>query len=143
MLEKGEKPLCSHGSSGAVGSPSYRSYGGAEEPSLMELGNRFDGMHGARTSSATSRYLPPVKQESTGSDLLMTGGDDPGAALIDLRPFMNPAVITVQQLCSVSRVYSLFRSLGLRHLAVVDRDNTVKGIITRKELMSTFEKDLF
>ena len=71
------------------------------------------------------------------------GGDDPGAALIDLRPFMNPAVITVQRLCSVSRVYSLFRSLGLRHLAVVDRDNTVKGIITRKELMSTFEKDLF
>jgi chloride channel 7 len=71
------------------------------------------------------------------------GGADPGAVLVDLRPFLNPSPVAVQEECSVSRVYTLFRSLGLRHLAVTDRSNRVRGVITRKELMSTFEKDLF
>ena len=34
----------------------------------------------------------------------------------------------------LSKVRTLFRSLGLRHLVVVNSDNTVYGIVTRKEL---------
>ena len=36
---------------------------------------------------------------------------------------------------SLHRTYIIFRTLGLRHLTVVDGANRVVGIITRKDLM--------
>jgi len=62
---------------------------------------------------------------------------------VDLRPIMNPVPISVQLQCPLSRVFVLFRSLGIRHLCVVDSRNEVQGIITRKEIMSSFDQDLF
>jgi predicted transcriptional regulator len=43
---------------------------------------------------------------------------------------------------SCRQVHTLFRSLGLRHLVIVNSDNTVDGIMTRKELLPTFNNDL-
>ena len=62
---------------------------------------------------------------------------------MDLRPFMNPVPITVHEDCTLSKVFVLFRSLGIRHLVVVNRYNEVRGMITRKEIMSSFDQDLF
>ncbi|KAJ8609537.1 hypothetical protein CTAYLR_006025 [Chrysophaeum taylorii] len=53
---------------------------------------------------------------------------------LDLRPYADTAPFTVQDCASVQRTYKLFRTLGLRHLIVVDGANRVKGIITRKDL---------
>ena len=39
---------------------------------------------------------------------------------IDISPYMNPDPLTVQPGCSMARVYSLFRGVGLRHLCVVN-----------------------
>lgn len=36
---------------------------------------------------------------------------------------------------SVERTYVLFRTMGLRHLIVVDEQHTVKGMVTRKDLL--------
>ena len=36
---------------------------------------------------------------------------------------------------SVDRTYILFRTMGMRHLMVIDEHNHVRGIITRKDLM--------
>jgi chloride channel 7 len=69
--------------------------------------------------------------------------DDVLAERIDLRPFMNPVPISVQPGCPLSRVFTLFRSLGIRHLVVVDAHNMIIGIIGRKEIMSSFDQDLF
>jgi len=66
-----------------------------------------------------------------------------GGAILDLRPIMNPVPITVQRECPLSRVFTLFRSLGMRHLVVTDDTNEVVGIISRKEIMSSFDQDLF
>ncbi|KAL7749344.1 hypothetical protein RI367_005215 [Sorochytrium milnesiophthora] len=38
---------------------------------------------------------------------------------------------SVQSTCAVSKAYRMFRSLGLRHLTVVNGDNRVIGILTR------------
>lgn len=53
---------------------------------------------------------------------------------LDLRPYTDTAPFTVQDCGSVQRTYKIFRTLGLRHLIVVDAANRVKGIITRKDL---------
>lgn len=62
---------------------------------------------------------------------------------IDLRPYYNVAAIFVTGECNVARIYTLFRSLGIRHLPIVNDDFEVIGIITRKEIMSDFSRDLF
>jgi hypothetical protein len=40
---------------------------------------------------------------------------------IDLGPYVNPSYYVVQEDASLSKVYTLFRTLGLRHLCVIPR----------------------
>ncbi|XP_073241791.1 chloride channel protein D-like [Porites lutea] len=54
---------------------------------------------------------------------------------INLSPYVNHSAPTVQDTFSLHRTYIIFRTLGLRHLTVVDERNRVRGIITRKDLM--------
>ncbi|KXZ47514.1 hypothetical protein GPECTOR_35g952 [Gonium pectorale] len=67
------------------------------------------------------------------------GGGDGGWSLengvIDLTPYINTSVFMVPDSFSVERTYVLFRTMGLRHLIVVDEQHTVKGIVTRKDLL--------
>lgn len=53
---------------------------------------------------------------------------------VDLRAILNPTTYTVICSASFTRIYKLFRSLGLRHLVVTDDRNHVVGMITRKDL---------
>ncbi|XP_074647081.1 H(+)/Cl(-) exchange transporter 7-like [Tubulanus polymorphus] len=53
---------------------------------------------------------------------------------IDLRPYMNPAPYLVLETMSLPRLFKLFRGLGLRHTVVIDHQNNVIGIVTRKDL---------
>ncbi|PRP79189.1 hypothetical protein PROFUN_13069, partial [Planoprotostelium fungivorum] len=53
---------------------------------------------------------------------------------MDLEPYINLHPYTVHSDTSFGRVFRLFRSMGLRHLCVVDEANHVVGIITRKDL---------
>uniref|UniRef100_A0ACB8FDR4 Uncharacterized protein n=2 Tax=Sphaerodactylus townsendi TaxID=933632 RepID=A0ACB8FDR4_9SAUR len=55
---------------------------------------------------------------------------------INLEPYINKSAVSVQAHFSLQRTYVIFRSLGLRHLTIVDLQNQVVGIITRKDLMS-------
>lgn len=73
--------------------------------------------------------------------VLQEDGDD--RLEIDLAPYMTRVPMAVQPACPLSRVFVLFRSLGLRHLCVVNHQNMLVGIITRKEIMSSFDNDLF
>ncbi|KAK9853352.1 hypothetical protein WJX84_009701 [Apatococcus fuscideae] len=57
------------------------------------------------------------------------------ALMLNLGPYVNTSAPSVQSSFSVERAHMLFRSLGLRHLTVVDAHNRVRGIITRKDLL--------
>ncbi|XP_072298731.1 H(+)/Cl(-) exchange transporter 7 isoform X2 [Eucyclogobius newberryi] len=59
---------------------------------------------------------------------------DERECMMDLTEFMNPTPYTVPQDTSLPRVFKLFRALGLRHLVVVDEENRVVGLVTRKDL---------
>ncbi|KAM4684536.1 chloride channel protein C-like [Amazona ochrocephala] len=54
---------------------------------------------------------------------------------INLEPYINRSAMSVQAHFSLQRTYIIFRTLGLRHLTVVDPQNQVVGVITRKDLM--------
>ena len=54
---------------------------------------------------------------------------------IDLEPYINRSAPRIEENFSLHRTYIVFRTLGLRHLMVVDMANRVVGIITRKDLM--------
>uniref|UniRef100_A0A7S3G1X6 Chloride channel protein n=1 Tax=Palpitomonas bilix TaxID=652834 RepID=A0A7S3G1X6_9EUKA len=53
---------------------------------------------------------------------------------LDLTPYMNPAAYTVSHVAPLSRVFRIFRYLGLRHLPVLSRGGQVMGMITRKDI---------
>eukprot|EP00054_Salpingoeca_dolichothecata_P002909 m.24465 g.24465 ORF g.24465 m.24465 type:complete len:784 (+) comp13387_c0_seq1:82-2433(+) len=53
---------------------------------------------------------------------------------MDVRPYMSPSILTIKPDCPLPRVFLIYRSLGLRHIPVLDDHSQVKGIITRKEL---------
>ncbi|KAM9780332.1 H(+)/Cl(-) exchange transporter 7 [Neosynchiropus ocellatus] len=59
---------------------------------------------------------------------------DEKECMMDLSEFMNPTPYTVPQETSLPRVFKLVRALGLRHLVVVDDENRVVGLVTRKDL---------
>lgn len=45
---------------------------------------------------------------------------------IDLKPYMNPSPYVVVQESTLSRIFRLFRTMGLRHLIVVNKFNQVR-----------------
>ena len=54
---------------------------------------------------------------------------------IDLEQYINKSAPRIEENFSLHRTYIVFRTLGLRHLMVVDMASRVVGIITRKDLM--------
>jgi CBS-domain-containing membrane protein len=48
---------------------------------------------------------------------------------------MHTCIHHTQEDTSLSKVYTLFRQLGLRHLAVIPRASEVAGVITRHDLL--------
>eukprot|EP01038_Epipyxis_sp_PR26KG_P004229 gene4229-6005_t len=55
---------------------------------------------------------------------------------LDLRPYIDSSPYTINEHASVQRTYRMFRTLGLRHLTVINRHNQVLGIITRADLVA-------
>lgn len=54
---------------------------------------------------------------------------------MDLRPYMNPSPYTALMDTCVTQVFEVFRTMGLRHLVVLDNQGRALGLITRKDLI--------
>ena len=52
---------------------------------------------------------------------------------LDLRPYVDAAAF-INEHATIQRAYRMFRTLGLRHLCVVNHSNEVQGILTRADL---------
>ncbi len=57
------------------------------------------------------------------------------AAVRLVHPCVIPTHAQVLDSFSVERTYILFRTMGVRHLVVIDEHNHVRGIVTRKDLL--------
>jgi chloride channel 7 len=56
---------------------------------------------------------------------------------LDLRPYIDVSAYTINDAATVQRTYRMFRTLGLRHLCVVNKRNELQGIVTRANLTET------
>lgn len=61
---------------------------------------------------------------------------------LDLAQIMQKSPFTIDELCPLPRVWRLFRSMGLRHLVVLDQEHCVVGIITRADLLAASNVDI-
>jgi CBS-domain-containing membrane protein len=57
------------------------------------------------------------------------------AAPLALGPVVNTSSYCVNEKMSILRAYSLFRTMGCRHMVVVDIGNRVVGVLTRHDLV--------
>jgi chloride channel 7 len=55
---------------------------------------------------------------------------------VDLKPYIDRGAFVVQETFSLKTTYTMFRSMGLRHVVVVDALNSVVGMITRHNLVA-------
>ena len=76
---------------------------------------------------------PPATPRAGGA--LTEGVDLFSGRVLELREYVNRSAPYVPDSFSVLRAYDLFRSLGLRHLPVVDERGRAAGMVTRKELL--------
>ena len=53
---------------------------------------------------------------------------------LDIRPIMGTSPYSINESSSIAKCYRFFRTMGLRHLIVLDNGHRVTGIITRKDI---------
>ncbi|KNC96934.1 uncharacterized protein SPPG_07758 [Spizellomyces punctatus DAOM BR117] len=66
---------------------------------------------------------------------------DPTSTRIDMTAIMNVSPTIVREDATAAKVFSVVRSLGLRHVMVVDRDGFLVGLVTRKDLLRGMHGD--
>lgn len=107
-------------------------------PQLLVLMDRMSRIWVSRTDMVYSHQeyqtklawnLPKLQ------DILSAYDEEDYSREIDLSPYMNITVYSVNQEFAVSEAYTMFRTLGLRHLVVVSERNKLKGMITKKDLL--------
>ncbi|KAL8026268.1 hypothetical protein ABFX02_14G016300 [Erythranthe guttata] len=87
-----------------------------------------------------TEFVKPVSSKGISIDDIYLTPDDM-EMYIDLAPFLNPSPYVVPEDMSLTKVYNLFRQLGLRHILVVPRASRVIGMITRKDLLIEDNED--
>ncbi|KAI3754874.1 hypothetical protein L1987_54666 [Smallanthus sonchifolius] len=87
-----------------------------------------------------SDFVKPVTSKGLSINDIHLSPDDL-EMYIDLAPFVNPSPYVVPEDMSLTKVYNLFRQLGLRHTFVVPRASRVIGMITRKDLLFEDNED--
>ncbi|PIN00913.1 Cl- channel CLC-7 and related proteins (CLC superfamily) [Handroanthus impetiginosus] len=87
-----------------------------------------------------TEFIKPVSSKGISIDDIHLTPDDL-EMYIDLAPFLNPSPYIVPEDMSLTKVYNLFRQLGLRHILVVPRASRVVGMITRKDLLIEDNED--
>lgn len=60
---------------------------------------------------------------------------------LDMKPYMDHSPYMVNKETTIQRVFRLFRTIGLRHLLVVDGQLCVIGMVTRKNLAEEYLHD--
>eukprot|EP00931_Biecheleriopsis_adriatica_P069607 TRINITY_DN4342_c0_g1_i3.p1 TRINITY_DN4342_c0_g1~~TRINITY_DN4342_c0_g1_i3.p1 ORF type:complete len:715 (-),score=132.07 TRINITY_DN4342_c0_g1_i3:60-2204(-) len=114
---------------------------------FVGLIRRFELLHilhaGQRHAFAANRFgaqgdadkLEHPTCRSPQEDILATLSPEDFGKEVDLLPYTNQNVFTMQESASGQRCFLLLRTMGLRHLPILDADRKLRGIITRRDLL--------
>ncbi|CAE7335077.1 Clcn7 [Symbiodinium necroappetens] len=103
---------------------------------ILERGKKFafyanrQGTFGARED-----LVHPMVYKLSPDEILNQISEEDLDKQVNLIPYMNRAAYTVPHKASVLRCFAIFRSIGLRHLPVLDEQSRIRGMITRKDLL--------
>ena len=95
-----------------------------------------------RNDSTDQPTLPPVAflkkypQRTPITDVSLPPVETTDNLWLDIQPYMNPTPFILPPHAMLPRCFRLFRSMGLRHIPIIDEDGALVGIITRAELTS-------
>ncbi|CAM9871346.1 unnamed protein product, partial [Chrysoparadoxa australica] len=108
------------------------SAGSAEDPDKPEsLEASHEGRKEVMTWKRLERHYPRYPRLS---ELDLAKEDMP--CLIDLTPYLQIGPHIINEHASAHRAYTMFRTLGMRHMPVINHYNELVGIITRENLLS-------
>jgi chloride channel 7 len=62
---------------------------------------------------------------------------------LDVRHYMNPSPLVLYEVSKLNRIFRLFRTMGLRHLGIINYNNQIVGVVTRKDLSHILENEHF
>lgn len=114
---------------------------GQQRKSIRDQSTEELELHVISSPLARSNGHSQEEQQGLLHDANGKSADAPAASAaikameIDLRTYVNRSGVCVPHHFSAMRAFIMFRTLGLRHLPVVDEHNHVVGIVTRKELL--------
>uniref|UniRef100_A0A8D8TQ34 H(+)/Cl(-) exchange transporter 7 n=1 Tax=Cacopsylla melanoneura TaxID=428564 RepID=A0A8D8TQ34_9HEMI len=77
----------------------------------------------------TIEYVQKLRQ-----DMIMNVAENDKMKRLDLTPFLNHNVFYITQSVSLYFIYNLFRQMGMRTLYIIDQDEKLVGLVTRKDV---------
>jgi len=104
-------------------------------PSKFELRKLVSQLQSEELSVFDALQPVGIKSDSLQAELMALTDKSYDGYTVDLKPYVNSAALAIPENFPLSQTYELFRSMGLRHLTVVDRFNCVAGILTRHNLL--------
>jgi CBS domain-containing protein len=81
---------------------------------------------------------PVVEYNEDGNLVVHVSSTEERGYHLDCAAAMNMGAYTVNQNCPISKAYTLFTAMGLRHLPVLGRNGEVVGMITRSNFLPEF-----
>jgi len=121
-------------------------YGSVINPELMaNLDDRlppvsvYPDLPLSTTSAATPTAMRPTDADAINREALIArlmSFPEFDTKWVNLSPYVDMSSYSVPETFSLERSYNLFRTMGLRHITVVNKYNNVVGMISRKDLLS-------
>jgi len=103
---------------------------------VLERGKKFDFYANRQGAFGDQKDLVhPMVYKLSPDEILNQISEEDLDKQVNLIPYMNRAAYTVPHKASVLRCFAIFRSIGLRHLPVLDEQSRIRGMITRKDLL--------
>lgn len=113
---------------------------------LRETVQPFNGLITLDADDTLPKGIFPAKDDTVvtlrDGKLVVLLADNDRKRLVNVAAIMNRGAYSVPEMFPLSKCYSMFTALGLRHLVVLGKGGKVSGMITRYNLSSNYLENM-